>query len=262
MPLFVSYNNYSTFLKVFLQHTLIEICSDGRIKKTNGKGSIKMDEFLKNVTIFDHPLIQHKVSHLCDVHTGSKEFCEITGELATLMGYEALKDLPLKDVEIQAPLQKIITPVISEDFTIVPILRAGLGMVDGLRRLFPTCRVGHVGLYRDEVTLQPHDYYFKLPPDAPNGQVIIVDPALATGVSVVEAIRMIKEVGCDRIKVMCIFSAKQGLELLYEHYPDVKVYTARYSDQPLNEKGYILTAAGDAGDRVCGTVHYNPEKCK
>lgn len=221
-----------------------------------------MDEFMKNLVICNHPLIQHKVSHMCDVHTGSKEFCELVGEIATLMGYEALEDLTLKDVEIEAPLQTITTPVVAEDFTIVPILRAGLGMVDGLRRLYPTCSVGHVGLYRDEETLKPMKYYFKLPVDAAKGQVIIVDPALATGVSADAAIQMVKDAGCTRIKVMCIFSAKQGLELLYRNHPDVKIYTARYSDQPLNDKGYILTAAGDAGDRVCGTVSYNPEKYK
>lgn len=219
-----------------------------------------MEDFLKNVTIFDHPLIAHKVSHLCDVHTGSKEFCELVDELATLMGYEVLKDLKMKDVEIQAPLQKITTPVICEDFTIVPILRAGLGMVDGLRKLFPTSKVGHVGLYRDEETLQPVTYYFKLPVDVADGQVIIVDPALATGVSADAAIKYVKEAGCKRIKFMCIFAAKQGLELIYKNHPDVQIFTARYSDQPLNDKGYILTAAGDAGDRVCGTCSYNPEK--
>ena len=221
-----------------------------------------MGDFLKNVTIFDHPLIKHKVSHLRDINTGSKEFCELVEELAMLMGYEALKDLPLKEIEVQAPLQKVKTEVIAEDFTIVPILRAGLGMVDGLRSLYPTCSVGHVGLYRDEETLQPHTYYFKLPVNAPKGQVIVVDPALATGVSADAAIRMIKEAGCTRIKLMCIFSAKEGIELVYKNHPDVQIYTACYSDAPLNEKGYILTAAGDAGDRVCGTVSYNPQKYK
>lgn len=221
-----------------------------------------MEDFLKNVTIFDHPLIKHKVSHLRDVNTGSKEFCELVEELAMLMGYEALKDLPLKEIEVQAPLQKVKTEVIAEDFTIVPILRAGLGMVDGLRSLYPTCSVGHVGLYRDEETLQPHTYYFKLPVNAPKGQVIVVDPALATGVSADAAIRMIKEAGCTRIKLMCIFSAREGIELVYKNHPDVQIYTACYSDAPLNEKGYILTAAGDAGDRVCGTVSYNPQKYK
>ena len=219
-----------------------------------------MEDFLKNVTIFDHPLITHKVSHMCDVNTGSKEFCELVNEIAMLMGYEALKDLKLKDVEIQAPLQKIVTPVVAEDFTIVPILRAGLGMVDGLRSLFPTAKVGHVGLYRDEKTLQPVTYYFKLPVDVTNGQVIVVDPALATGVSVDAAVKYLKEAGCKRIKVMCIFAAKQGLELLYKNHPDIQIYVARYSPDPLNEQGYILTAAGDAGDRVCGTCSYKPVK--
>ena len=221
-----------------------------------------MEDFMKNVIVFDHPLIKHKVSHMRDVHTGSKEFCELVGELATLMGYEALKDLPMKTVTVQAPLQEVETEVIAEDFTIVPILRAGLGMVDGLRMLYPTCRVGHVGLYRDEETLQPHTYYFKLPEDVADGQVIIVDPALATGVSADAAIDMVKKAGCKRIKLMCIFSARQGIELIHSHHPEVPIYTASYSDAPLNEKGYILTAAGDAGDRVCGTVSYNPDKHK
>jgi len=217
-----------------------------------------MEDYLKNVTIFHHPLIDHKVSHLCDVNTGSKEFCELVGELSTLMGYESLKDLPTKEVEIQAPLQKIKTPVLATDFTIIPILRAGLGMVDGLRSLCPTARVGHVGLYRDEETLQPVTYYFKLPVEVANGPAIIVDPALPTGVSADAAIKYVKEAGVKDIKVMCIFAAKQGIELIYKNHPDVKIYCARYSDQPLNEKGYILTAAGDAGDRVCGTSSYKP----
>lgn len=221
-----------------------------------------MEDYLKNVTIFDHPLIKHKVSHLRDVNTGSKEFCELVGELAMLMGYETLKDLPLKEIEVQAPLQKVKTEVIAEDFTIVPILRAGLGMVDGLRSLYPTCSVGHVGLYRDEETLLPHTYYFKLPVNAKDGQVIIVDPALATGVSADAAIQLVKEAGCSRIKLMCIFSARQGIELVHKNHPEVQIYTACYSDAPLNDKGYILTAAGDAGDRVCGTVSYNPQKYK
>ena len=215
---------------------------------------------LNNVFEFDHPLVQHKVSHLCDVHTGSKEFCELLDEIAMLMGYEILGDLRTKDVEIQAPLQTISTPVIAEDFTIVPILRAGLGFVDGLRRLYPTCRVGHVGLYRTEDALEAKQYYFKLPVNVTDGQVIIVDPALATGVSAVAAIDLIKKAGCDRVKFMCVFAAKQGIELIHSQFPDVPIYCARYSDKPLNEKGYILTAAGDAGDRVCGTVSYNPDK--
>ena len=175
-----------------------------------------------------------------------------------MMGFEALKDLPTKDIEVQAPLQKIVSPVLAEDFTIVPILRAGLGMVEGLRSLLPTAKVGHIGIYRDEETLLPCEYYFKLPVDAANGEVIIVDPALATGVSADAAVALCKKAGCTRIKIMCIFSADQGVSLLEKNHPDVHIYTANYSDAPLNEKGYILTAAGDAGDRVCGTVSYKP----
>jgi len=217
-----------------------------------------MEEFLKNTTIFNHPLIAHKVTHLRDVNTGSKEFCELVSELTMLMGYEALKDLKLKNVMVHAPLMTFESPVLAEDFTIVPILRAGLGMVDGLRSLSPTCRVGHIGLYRDEETLQPKKYYFKMPVEAAKDQVIIVDPALATGVSCEAAIQMLKDAGCKRIKVMCIFSSEVGIKLLYEKHPDVKIYTACYAPGPLNEKGYIYTAAGDAGDRVCGTVSYKP----
>ena len=216
-----------------------------------------MSEYLKNLTVFDHPLIKHKVSHLCDVNTGSKEFSELVKELAMLMGYETLKDLKMKDVEIQAPLRKITTPVLAEDFTIVPILRAGLGMVDGLRSLSPTAKVGHIGLYRDEETLKPMTYYFKLPVD--NGPVIVVDPALATGGSAEAAIQFVKDYGCKNIKFRCIFASEVGVKLLYEKHPDVQVYAANYAPGPLNEQGYIYTAAGDAGDRICGTVSYKPD---
>ena len=216
-------------------------------------------KYMENVTVFDHPLIRHKVTHLCDVNTGSKEFCEIVKEITTLMGYEVLKDLPTKMVEIQAPLSKFESPVIAEDFTIVPILRAGLGMVDGLRSLLPTAKVGHVGLYRDEETLQPVQYYFKLPVDVTEGEVIIVDPAFATGVSADATIKLLKEAGCKRIKFMCIFSCDQGIEFVHSRHPEVPIYAAYHSTYPLNEKGYIIDAAGDAGDRICGTVSYKPQ---
>ncbi len=219
-----------------------------------------MQEYLNNLTVFNHPLILHKVSHLCDVNTGSKEFGELVRELAMLMGYEALKDLRTKEIEVQAPLQKITTPVLAEDFTIVPILRAGLGMVDGLRALSPTARVGHIGLYRDEETLKPMTYYFKLPVDCADGPVIVVDPALATGGSAEAAIQFVKDFGCRNIKFMCIFASEVGVKLLYEKHPDVRIYAARYAPGPLNEQGYIYTAAGDAGDRLCGTVSYKPQK--
>ena len=216
-------------------------------------------KYMENVTVFDHPLIRHKVTHLCDVNTGSKEFCEIVKEITMLMGYEVLKDLPTKMVEIQAPLSKFESPVIAEDFTIVPILRAGLGMVDGLRSLLPTAKVGHVGLYRDEETLQPVQYYFKLPVDVTEGEVIIVDPAFATGVSAEATIKLLKEAGCKKIKFMCIFSCDQGIEFVHSRHPEVPIYAAYHSTYPLNEKGYIIDAAGDAGDRICGTVSYKPQ---
>ena len=216
-------------------------------------------KYMENVTVFDHPLIRHKVTHLCDVNTGSKEFCEIVSEITTLMGYEVLKDLPTMMVEIQAPLSKFESPVIAEDFTIVPILRAGLGMVDGLRSLLPTAKVGHVGLYRDEETLQPVQYYFKLPVDVTEGEVIIVDPAFATGVSAEATIKLLKEAGCKRIKFMCIFSCDQGIEFVHSRHPEVPIYAAYHSTYPLNDKGYIIDAAGDADDRICGTVSYKPQ---
>ncbi len=217
-----------------------------------------MEDFLKNVTIFDHPLIQHKVTHLCDVHTGSKEFSEIVKEISMLMGYEALSDLKTKEISIRSPLKVFDSPVLAEDFTIVPILRAGLGMIDGLRALSPTAKIGHIGLYRDEETLEPKKYYFKMPVDVADGQVIIVDPALATGGSAEAAIRFVKECGCTRIKFMCIISSEVGVRLLHEHHSDVPIYTAKYVPGPLNEKGYIYTAFGDAGDRINGTCSYKP----
>ena len=216
-------------------------------------------KYMQNVTVFDHPLIRHKVTHLCDVNTGSKEFCEIVSEITMLMGYEVLKDLHVKMVEIQAPLSKFESPVLAEDFTIVPILRAGLGMVDGLRSLLPTAKVGHIGIYRDEKTLQPIQYYFKMPVDVAQGEVIIVDPAFATGVSADAAIKLLKEAGCKRIKFMCIFAADQGIEMVAKNHPDVPIYAAYHSTKPLNAHGYIVDAAGDAGDRVCGTVSYKPQ---
>ena len=217
-----------------------------------------MEDFMKNVTVFHHPLIDHKVSHLCDVNTGSKEFAEIVSELGMLMGYEALKSLKTKTVRLRAPLSEIDTPVLAEDFTIVPILRAGLGMVDGVRSLCPTAKVGHIGLCRNEETLKPETYYFKLPVDAAEGPVVIVDPALATGGSAVAAIDYVKGAGCKNIKFMCIFASEVGVRLIAEKHPDVEIYAARYVPGGLNEKGYIVTAFGDAGDRVCGTCSYKP----
>ena len=211
-----------------------------------------MEEYLSKLTVFTHPLIRHKVSHLCDVNTGSKEFSELVKELAMLMGYEVLKDLKMKDVEIQAPLQKIVTPVLAEDFTIVPILRAGLGMVDGLRALSPTARVGHIGLYRDPETLQPVEYYCKLPADCAEREVFVVDPMLATGGSSVAAIQMLKDKGCKKIHFMCIIAAPEGIAKMQAEHPDVDLYVGAL-DEKLNDHGYIVPGLGDAGDRIFGT---------
>lgn len=212
-----------------------------------------MTELFHNLTEVNHPLVHHKVTHLCDVNTGSKEYAELVKELSVLLGYEALKDLPLREVHIQAPLADFDSPVLAVDYTIVPILRAGLGMVDGLRMLSPTAKVGHVGLYRDEETLLPKTYYFKLPVDVTEGPVIIVDPALATGGSADAAIEFIKKEGCRDIRFMCIFASEVGVKLLLKKHPDVPIYCARYMPGELDSNGYIPKAAGDAGDRINGT---------
>ena len=212
-----------------------------------------MEAYLSNLTVFNHPLIKHKVSHLCDVNTGTKEFSELVKELAMLMGYETLKELKTKDVEIQAPLQKIITPVLAEDFTIVPILRAGLGMVDGMLQLVPSAKVGHIGLYRDHDTLQPVEYYNKLPSDIEERDVIVLDPMLATGGSAMDAITIVTRSRPRSIKFLCIIAAPEGLKALSEAHPDVHIYCAAV-DEKLNEHGYILPGLGDAGDRIFGTM--------
>ncbi len=208
---------------------------------------------MKNLTIFDHPLIAHKITKLCDVQTNTKEFREIVSELAMLMGFEAFRDIKTKLVETKAPISTFMSPVVDEAITIVPILRAGLGMVDGLVSLFPNARVGHVGLYRNEETLEPVEYYCKLPKDGVNGQCIVVDPALATGGSAAAAIQCIKDRGFTNIKLLSLIGAKQGVETVISAHPDVHVYVAHYVDAPLNDHGYIVTAFGDAGDRIFGT---------
>lgn len=213
-----------------------------------------MKNYMDNVTVLDsHPLIAHKISHLCDKRTGTKEFREIVSEIAMLMGYEALKDLPTTLEEIEAPLSTYKSPVISEDVAIVPILRAGLGMVDGLTSLVPNAKIGHIGLYRDEETLEPHEYYCKLPNIDRNNQVLVVDPALATGGSASAAINFIKERGYKNIKLLCLIAAPVGLERVVTDHPDVHIYAAHFADGPLSDHGYIVSAFGDAGDRIFGT---------
>ncbi len=203
--------------------------------------------------IMDHPLIQHKISLLRDKNTGSKEFRELVSEIAMLMCYEATRDLPLKEVEIETPVAVARTKVITgRKVAFVPILRAGLGMVDGVLKLVPAAKVGHIGLYRDPQTLEPVEYYCKLPGDIEEREVIVLDPMLATGGSAVDAIKLIKARGAINIKFMCIIGAPEGLKALTKAHPDVQVYCASL-DERLNDHGYIIPGLGDAGDRIFGT---------
>ena len=205
-----------------------------------------------NVFVMDHPLIQHKLTHLRDKKTGSKEFRELVSEIATLMCYEATRDLPLEDIEIETPMGKAVTKVIAgRKLAFVPILRAGLGMVDGVLNLVPAAKVGHIGLYRDETTLKPVEYYNKLPSDIPERDVIVLDPMLATGGSAIDAITIIKRSCPKSIKFMCIIAAPEGIEALTAAHPDVHVYCASV-DSHLNDIGYIVPGLGDAGDRIFG----------
>jgi uracil phosphoribosyltransferase len=205
------------------------------------------------VFIMDHPLIQHKVSLLRDKNTGVKEFRELVDEIAALMCYEATRDLPLKEVEIETPIAVAKTKVISgKKLSIVPILRAGLGMVDGMLKLIPAAKVGHIGVYRDPVTVKPVEYYCKLPYDINEREVIILDPMLATGGSSCAAIQFIKDRGATNIKFMCIIAAPEGLKKLTEEHPDVDIYIAAL-DEKLNDHFYIVPGLGDAGDRIFGT---------
>ena len=203
--------------------------------------------------IMDHPLIQHKISLLRDKNTGSKEFRELVSEIAMLMCYEATRDLPLKEVEIETPIAVAKTKVIAgSKLAFVPILRAGLGMVDGVLRLVPAAKVGHIGLYRDPETKQAVEYYAKFPVDIEKREVIVLDPMLATGASAIDAINQIKQRGVTNIKFMCIIAAPEGLEALQKTHPDVAIYCAS-KDQSLNEHAYIVPGLGDAGDRIFGT---------
>ncbi len=206
-----------------------------------------------NVMIMDHPLIQHKISMMRAATTGVKEFRELTSEVALLMGYEVTRNLPLKQVEIETPVGIAKTNVISgKKLAIVPILRAGLGMVDGMLSLVPAAKVGHVGLYRDPETLEPVEYYCKLPVDIQEREIIVLDPMLATGGSGSAAIQFLKDKGCKHIRFMCILASKQGIEQLTGNHPDVPLYCGAV-DEKLNDHGYIVPGLGDAGDRLFGT---------
>ncbi len=208
---------------------------------------------MNNVTIFDHPLIQHKISILRSVETSSNQFRALVEEITMLMCFESMRDLPLEDVEVTTPIAKTTTKMLAGvKLAIVPILRAGLGMVNGMLNLVPSARVGHIGMYRDEVTLEPHEYYCKLPKNIDKRLVIVCDPMLATGGSAKDAISLIKERGGKHIKFMCLIAAPEGIKALTEAHPDVEAYCA-HVDERLNENGYIVPGLGDAGDRIFGT---------
>ncbi|MDR1815864.1 MAG: uracil phosphoribosyltransferase [Clostridiales Family XIII bacterium] len=205
---------------------------------------------MNNVYVFDHPLIQHKTALLRDKDTGVKDFRQLVKEISLLMGYEVMRDLPLQDVEIETPLAKTTVKMLKEpSICIVPILRAGLGMVDGFLDLVPAARVGFIGLYRDHDTHQPVEYYCKLPEDIENRQVIVLDPMLATGGSAAAAVDFIKQRGGKRISFACLIAAPEGIEVLTKAHPDVNIYIAA-KDSHLNEYAYIVPGLGDAGDRL------------
>ena len=199
-------------------------------------------------------MIQHKISRLRDKHTGTSEFRKIVEEIAILMGYEALRDLPLEEVEVETPIESCMTPVISgRKLAVVPVLRAGLGMVNGITTLVPTAKIGHIGLYRDPETHKPHEYYCKLPESISERLVVMVDPMLATGGSAVAAVDFIKQRGGKNIKCLFIIAAPEGLKALQEAHPDVEIYVG-HLDRELNKAAYICPGLGDAGDRIFGTA--------
>ena len=209
---------------------------------------------MSELHVVDHPLIQHKLSIMRNKKTGSKDFRELLNEISTLMGYELTRDLPLQDVTIETPITKMTAKMVSgRKLAIVPILRAGLGMVDGIQSLVPVAKVGHIGLYRDPDTHQPVEYYCKLPSDIQDRLVILVDPMLATGGSAVDALTMLKAKGCKNIRFMCLVAAPEGVAKVQKAHPDVDIYGAALDDH-LNDHAYIVPGLGDAGDRIFGTI--------
>ncbi len=208
---------------------------------------------MSKVTVMDHPLIQHKIGIIRRKEVGSKDFRQMIGEIAMLMCYEATRNLKLQDVEIETPICTTqVKELRGKKLAVVPILRAGLGMVDGMLQMIPAAKVGHIGLYRDPETLEPVEYYCKLPADSSEREVFVVDPMLATGGSAVEAIRMLKNKGVKNIRFMCIIAAPEGVKRMQEAHPDVDVYIGAL-DEHLNDHGYIVPGLGDAGDRIFGT---------
>ncbi len=211
------------------------------------------DNTMENVVVLGHPLLKHKITMLRDKGTGTNEFRALIEEIAMLMGYEALRDLPTEDVEVETPIETCMSPVIAgKKLAVVPILRAGLGMVSGILALVPTAKVGHIGMYRDEETHEPQEYYCKLPKGIKNRVVVVVDPMLATGGSAVDAVNLIKEKGATNIKFMAIIAAPEGLKAFTDAHPDVQLYVGQV-DRCLNDDAYICPGLGDAGDRIFGT---------
>ena len=202
--------------------------------------------------VLTHPLITHKLAQMREETTGTKDFRQNLDEIAGLMAYEVTKNMPVKEVTIKTPLQEMKTEVLAKDIVLVPILRAGLGMVDGIRALIPTAKVGHIGLYRDEETLEPHEYFAKFPSNLSEAEVMVLDPMLATGGSAEAAITMIKKRGAKAIRLVCLVGAPEGVSRIEKQHPDVDIYLAAL-DERLNEVGYIMPGLGDAGDRIFGT---------
>ena len=208
---------------------------------------------IENITICDHPLLKHKISILRNKETGTNEFRNIVGEIAMFVGYEALRGLELEDVPVETPLETAMCPTIAgKKPAVIPILRAGLGMVDGILKLMPTAKIGHIGLYRDEETFEPKEYYCKLPTSIDQRKIFVVDPMLATGGSAIAAIDFIKQHGGKDISFLCVIAAPEGLEKLHKAHPDLKIFVGNL-DRCLNDKAYILPGLGDAGDRIFGT---------
>lgn len=207
---------------------------------------------MSKVVVLDHPLIHHKLTLIRDINTGTRDFRQAVNEVGGLMAYEITRNLPLQDIKITTPLCEMTTQVLAKEVVIVPILRAGVGMVDGIQNMIPTAKVGHVGLYRDEETLLPVEYYAKFPKELPEASVLVVDPMLATGGSAVNAISAVKERGAKDIRFVGLVGAPEGVQKLQEAHPDVDIYLAAL-DEKLNEKGYIVPGLGDCGDRLFGT---------
>ncbi|MFJ6412589.1 uracil phosphoribosyltransferase [Terribacillus saccharophilus] len=206
-----------------------------------------------NVFVLDHPLIQHKLTYIRDKNTGTKEFRELVDEVAALMAFEITRDLPMEETTIQTPVVEAKTKVLAgKKIGLVPILRAGLGMTEGILRLIPAARVGHIGMYRDPETMQPVEYYIKLPSDIEERELIVIDPMLATGGSANDAIHSLKKRGAKQIRLMCLIAAPEGVEVIKEEHPDVDIYLAAM-DEKLDDHGYIVPGLGDAGDRLYGT---------